>query len=242
MSSRTDDVEPDGRCRAGRAVTTTDGHGTERPCRSRRSLVDRVLDALPYHEAMATAFRPAPPISARTWQTFEVPEGYRAEIIRGELVVTPAPGIGHQHVVIRLGHLLDVAAPDDYIATAAVEWELDVSGAVAMAPQPDILVVERSNAKRIERAPLLAVEILSPSDFHRLDRSDLTRIEGKRLDYAANGLADYVEVDLTGNEPVLRRYELVDGVLVVGDTVTGSDTLIVTRPFRYSVRPIDLVP
>src|SRR5687767_14258226 len=109
---------------------------------------------------MSAESRPVPPISPQTWQTFEVPEGYRAEIIRGELVVTPAAGIGHQHVVIRLGHLLDVAAPDGYLATAAVEWERDVSDAVTMALQPDILFVERS-AERLDRAPLLAVEILS---------------------------------------------------------------------------------
>ena len=36
-----------------------------------------------------------PPVRVADWEAFVVPEGYWAEIIQGELVVTPGTGVDH---------------------------------------------------------------------------------------------------------------------------------------------------
>jgi Uma2 family endonuclease len=93
---------------------------------------------------------------------------------------------------------------------------------------------------RLTTPPALAIEILSPSDANRLERTSVSRIEGKRLDYAGRGLLDYLEVDLSGPEPRVIRFELRDGDLTEVDRVTGQVGLTSDRPFRYSLRPADL--
>jgi Uma2 family endonuclease len=182
----------------------------------------------------------APPISSEFWDRFEVPEAYLAEIVRGELVVTPAPTVLHGFVQIELGALLREQVRPPLRVASGVEWRCDERGVVAMAPQPDLVVIHRKTSELWE-TPALAVEILSPSDSNRLDRSRLTRIEGKRLDYAERGLRDYLEVDLSGEDPVLIRYELRDGELVACERVVGEETLVATRPFAYRLTPTALV-
>jgi hypothetical protein len=49
---------------------------------------------------------------------FEPPEAYRAEIIRGELVLSPAPSLPHARAQKRLLVLLDAAVP------TAIRYEL----------------------------------------------------------------------------------------------------------------------
>ena len=96
----------------------------------------------------------------------EVPaDGRRYELLDGELHVTPAPGTTHQRIVRDLGFRLLTyfherclgevfLAPTDVILT-----DRDVV-------EPDLLVVSdpsQVSVRGIEGAPLLAVEVLSPS-------------------------------------------------------------------------------
>lgn len=184
----------------------------------------------------------APPVRVADWEAFTVPEGYRAEIIRGELVVTPGTGVGHGLAQNRLVALLAGSIPAGYGSISGVEWRLESRGLVAMAPQPDLMVVPLSaEGPAITVPPLLAVEILSPSDFtHRLSNGMIRR-KAKLVDYAVNGLADYLEVDLTGDTPVAIRYELRNGLLVECARVAGRTSLEASRPFAYRFRPADLV-
>jgi Uma2 family endonuclease len=182
-----------------------------------------------------------PRVSSWFWDSFEVPDGYKAEIIREELVVTPSPSKAHQIAVADLEAQDITAPPDGYVCLPGLEWRLDQDGIVAQAPQPDVVVVRRADEKQTD-PPLLAVEVLSPSDHHRLDTHDLTRIEGKRQDFAEHGLQDYLEVDFLEGRRQIRRYELIDGVLDVVETVDGDEVLRATRPFAYSIRPVDLLP
>jgi Uma2 family endonuclease len=182
----------------------------------------------------------APPMLSDSWDRFEVPEPYRAEIVQGELVVTPAPSVLHGSVQVELAAILRAQAPPALRVATGVEWRFDERGIVAMAPQPDLIVIPRKTVTLTD-APALAVEILSPSDANRLERASVTRIEGKRLDYADRGLRDYLEVDLSGGEPTLVRYQLSDGDLVAVERATGAAMLAAARPFPYSVRPADLI-
>ena len=182
-----------------------------------------------------------PPVLVGDWDSLSVPEGYRAEIIRGELVVTPAASVDHGRVQSRLVVILASAAPHDHEPISGVEWRLDTGGVVAMAPQPDLMVVPRSaRGASIDRAPLLAVEILSPSDNQRL-ANGMTRREGKLADYAVNGLADYLEIDLVAPGSVATRYELCDDALVPTGIASGTTLLQANRPFAYEFAPSALL-
>ncbi|HET7487034.1 MAG TPA: Uma2 family endonuclease [Acidimicrobiales bacterium] len=182
------------------------------------------------------------PILVSEWEAVVVPEGYRAEVIRGEFVVTPAPVFHHGRAQSRLLVLLAAAAPSDYEPVIGPEWRLDEDGVVAMAPQPDLMVVPRSTrGPAVTAPPLLAVEVLSPSDLRGRLVDGTTRREGKLADYAANGLNDFLEIDLTGSEPVAIRYEREGTALVEADRVAGTATLRAERPFPYAFRPVDLI-
>ena len=156
--------------------------------------------------------------------------------------MTPGTDLDHGRAQSRLTVLLAAVVPSGFEPVSGIEWRLDVGGVVAMVPQPDIMVVPRSaKGPAILRPPLLAVEVLSPSDVsHRL-ANGMTRREGKLADYAANGLEDYLEIDLTAATPVVVRYELRNDTLVEVGRAKGTAILRAARPFAYEIRPAELV-
>jgi Uma2 family endonuclease len=119
-------------------------------------------------------------------------DGNRYEVVRGELLVTPAPRLWHQEILMRLleslreylrrepvGHLL--CSPAD------ISWGSDDT-----LVQPDLFVVPLEQARtldwaRITDLPLVA-EVLSPSS-RRADRFT------KRLEYQRRGVPVYWIVD-----------------------------------------------
>lgn len=174
---------------------------------------------------------PTAAIPVDWWDEFEPPEGLRAEIIRGELVLSPSASRAHAFVQWRVQQALALAAPPGYEPISGLEWRLANEPIVASAPVPDVMVVAEAG----DLAPLLAVEILSPSDKRRL-ADGMIRIEGKRADYAAHGLAHYLEIDLALR--TITRYHLVDGALVV---VEHERMAVETdEPFPYRLLVSDL--
>ena len=112
-------------------------------------------------------------ISVGDWDRLEVPEGYRAEIIAGELVVSPSAPPRHGAAQAVLTALLVAAVPPGLVVLVDTQWQVSQSGLVATAPRPDILVVEAAaiaGDTRLTSTPVLAVEILSQSDSHLLER------------------------------------------------------------------------
>jgi Uma2 family endonuclease len=167
------------------------------------------------------------------WDQFEPPEGLRAEIIRGELVLSPSASRAHAFVQWRVQQALALAAPPGYGPISGLEWRLANEPIVASAPVPDVMVVAEAG----DLAPLLAVEILSPSDKRRL-RDGMTRIEGKRADYAAHGLAHYLEIDLALR--TVEVYRLENGSLTSLAVARGSEEVRVPEPFPYRLVLDDL--
>jgi Uma2 family endonuclease len=166
------------------------------------------------------------------WDEFEPPDGLRAEIIQGELILSPSASKMHALVIRRLLQILDDAAPEGHMAVTGLEWRLTDETVVASAPIPDVMVVAEAGD---DVDPILAVEVLSPSDRQHLSNG-MTRIEGKRADYAAHGLGHYLEVDLALR--TITRYHLVDGALVVVEHERMAvDT---TEPFPYRLLVSDL--
>jgi Uma2 family endonuclease len=82
-------------------------------------------------------------------------------------------------------------------------------------------------------APLLAVEVLSPSS--RLFDRDLKKAAYQRMGARSCWLVDPVTATLTA-------YELDDdGVYHQVAEVCGDEELVTSRPFRFAVRPIELL-
>ena len=123
----------------------------------------------------------------------------RYEVIRGELFVTPAPGLAHQRAVLELAVLLRGYLERTRLGEVLVapfEVELTEDSAV----QPDVLVITdaargRLTAARLRGAPALAVEVIS----YTSKRTD--RLQKRQL-YLDEGVREYWIVD-----PELRQVE-----------------------------------
>ncbi len=158
-------------------------------------------------------------------------DGHRRELIDGVLVVTPAPGTAHQRCVYRLAALLlGSAGPDSDVLGAPYDYR--VSSTTVL--QPDILVARREDLgeTRLERRPLLVVEVLSPS-------TRLTDLGTKRLAYEAAGVPAYWLVD--PGEPSLTVLRLGDGGYAEEARVMANEGHQAVYPFEVLVVPGDLV-
>src|SRR6266567_2171584 len=105
-------------------------------------------------------------------------DGNRYETVHGELLVTPAPRLVHQHVVGELFVRLY-----DYLKRHPVGRALlspaDISWAPDVLVQPDVFVVRADEFRAFDWASIkhlvLAVEVLSPSS-RRADRFTKRRV------------------------------------------------------------------
>lgn len=153
-------------------------------------------------------------------------DGHRYELIDGVLIVTPAPSPRHQEISGNLYMALRQAAPSDLAVRFA---PLDVAlGDDVM--EPDLLVARQIDftERDLPVAPLLAVEVLSPSTR----RTDLTL---KRSRFEEAGVASYWVVDPTAL--TLTAWELRDGRYVEVADVTGDETFEAELPFPVAITP-----
>lgn len=121
-----------------------------------------------------------------------LPEGTRAELIRGTLVMSPAPRVFHQVLVARFVRALDAAVMADDLGVVLTS-PIDVRLADDLGVQPDIVFVaaERLHIlgdQEIDGAPDLVGEVLSPSTGYY----DAT---AKRLAYAEAGVRELWLID-----------------------------------------------
>jgi Uma2 family endonuclease len=158
-------------------------------------------------------------------------DGHRYELIDGALVVTPAPSRSHQRAAFKLAMLLDTYCPDD-LEVVIAPFDVVLAGDTVM--QPDVLVARRADLTESELpgAPVLAVEVLSPSTKH----IDLML---KRSRFEAAGCPSYWVVDPGG--PSLTVWDLRDGAYVEVGRVAGAGELALTLPFGVTVRPDTLI-
>jgi Uma2 family endonuclease len=159
-------------------------------------------------------------------------DGHRYELIDGSLIVTPTPGSAHQLVLGELYLLLRATCPPDLYVILA---PFTVALADDTELQPDLVVARKADvtAHDLPTAPLLAVEILSPSTR----RLDLT-LKRDRLEAA--GCDVYWCIDPI--ELTLTAWELSEGAFVQVAEVSGDDLFETTRPFPVTITPQDLAP
>lgn len=158
-------------------------------------------------------------------------DGHRYELIDGTLIVTPAPSWRHQRAVARLLKALMDAAADGLEVLAA---PFDVRLADDTVLQPDVLVCRVSDLAQhnLPTAPLLAIEVLSPS-------TRLVDLSLKRARYEAAGCSSYWAVDPTA--PSLTAWELRDGAYVEVASVTAAELFTAAHPFPIALAPQSLV-
>ena len=121
-----------------------------------------------------------------------LPEETRAEIVDGEIIVSPSPINRHQLIVMYLNGLLVRAIPED--------WLVDTSGGVTLESgwnefRPDLQVAPRGAWPRDGRGPSvtevkLVVEVTSPGK-----RNLIRDRETKYAAYARAGIPLYLLVD-----------------------------------------------
>ncbi|NEE02122.1 Uma2 family endonuclease [Phytoactinopolyspora halotolerans] len=158
-------------------------------------------------------------------------DGLQYELLDGILLVTPAPIPLHQETVSELCVQLRRSCPRHLKALVApLDWRPDTRTSL----QPDLLVVARGDIgeQAIIRPPLLAVEVLSPST----GRKDRVLKFSK---YAEAGVASYWIVDPA--RPSIDAYDLVDGAYVEAGSASGSDSVILQRPYPITITPAALV-
>lgn len=160
-------------------------------------------------------------------------DGHRYELLDGTLIVSPAPGFPHQSVQGELYLLLrDACPPHLYVMLAP--FAVRFSRFTEL--QPDILVAELRafTRKNLPTAPLLAVEITSPSTV-LIDRNL------KRAAYARYGVPHYWIVDPDPDAPSITVFELHGEDYIETQSAVGDQQLAVTKPFPVRLRPSDLV-
>lgn len=161
-------------------------------------------------------------------------DGHRYELLDGVLVVSPAPGRWHQEMVLRLYRLLDDHCPDEFHVLVA-PFAVHPDGERHTELQPDVLVARDVDLtdRDLPAAPLLAVEVLSPS-------TRLIDLNLKRAAYERMGSPSFWALD--PEVPDLRVYELdASGAYRLVAHVAGAEAFEAAQPFGVRVVPAALL-
>lgn len=158
-------------------------------------------------------------------------DGLRHERIDGQFVMTPAPGSSHQTISLALAAMIraQVLGSDLKVLTAPFDVVLG-----ADVVEPDIVLARKADftARDLPVAPLLVIEVLSPSTWH-LD-------QGRKRDlYAEAGVPHYWIVD--PETPSITTLTLTDGAYTQAAQVSQDETLTVHDPVALTICPAELL-
>lgn len=168
--------------------------------------------------------------------TFEdlehLPEGNRYEIVDGQLVMSPPPGVNHQYVAGTLRALLQEQLGDAFVVLEAVAIDLHPTYRI-----PDVVVIDTAGfeptATRLDpRHVRLVVEIVSPSSV-TTDRIT------KPAEYAAAGIGAFWRVEMPAT---LIAHVLDEGAYREISTWSAGETAAVAQPFNLAIDLSRLLP
>jgi Uma2 family endonuclease len=165
----------------------------------------------------------------------EIEPGY-SELVEGRLLMSPSPTFRHSRAGSKLWALLDAQVPEECVAVADIDVDLQLGphDGPGTVRRPDVVVVTRTASQRIDReggvlrAPdvLLAVEIVSPGS-RRMD------YVMKRAEYADAGIPHYWIVD--PKEPISLVACHLAGEFGYLDASAGTGVFRTTEPFRVEI-------
>src|SRR5215813_1983957 len=159
-------------------------------------------------------------------------DGRRYELVDGVLIVSPAPAIPHQMVLLDLAIQLRSASPEGVEVLPGPGLRMSEITELI----PDLVVVRRGDLAgvRLTEPPVLAVEIRSPS-------TALFDMNTKKAVYKRFGIASYWVVMPDRDKPSLIAFELENYGYKQVAHVSGQEPFRAERPFPVTVVPSDLV-
>ncbi len=164
----------------------------------------------------------------------EMPDdGHRYELLDGVLIVTPAPSWPHQEAQLDLAVRLRNACPK-HLRVLTAPFAVRPAGNDTEL-QPDILVARYDDLTHVclPAAPVLAVEILSPS-------TALVDLNLKKAAYERFGTQSYWVID--PKVPALFAYERgADGKYRQIAHAADDQPFHATQPFAITVVPSNLI-
>lgn len=148
-----------------------------------------------------------------------LPDEARAELIDGELLMSPSPKFRHQQIVTRMGAILQQHVLNNNLGELVVA-PMDVYLPSGDVVQPDLVFVSKGNSGIIQDwirgAPDVVIEVLSPGAAER-DRFI------KRDLYARNGIPEYWIVD--GESRTIEVFRLKGKAYVPSGYLEPEDTV-----------------
>jgi Uma2 family endonuclease len=159
-------------------------------------------------------------------------DGRRYELVDGLLIVSPAPAIPHQMVLLDLAIQLRSECPEGVEVLPGPGLRMsDITELI-----PDLVVVRRGDlvGVRLTEPPLLAVEIRSPS-------TALFDMNTKKAVYERFGITSYWVVVPDRDNPSLIAFEFIRDSYMEVARVSGDEPFRAERPFPVTVVPSELV-
>jgi Uma2 family endonuclease len=161
-------------------------------------------------------------------------DGLRYELDDGVLVVSPAPMMIHQRVLLRLEVLLDAACPAEFMVVGGPGVEIsEIQYRI-----PDLAVIEAGSVaitdKNLTRPPALAIEIASRSTA-QYDRNR------KKVVYAEFGIPAYWIVEPDPDRPSITAFGLTGGSYAEVGRAAAEERFVSTTPFPVEIVPAELV-
>ena len=162
------------------------------------------------------------PLTIADWDAMPYKEGYRYEIIEGELFVSRSPGLTHQvvltNLLVKIRVFLDKNPIGTFIPGPGVILS-NYSGVI-----PDLVFFSHDvrdtlvKNDRLHGPPSLVVEILSPGSSNiRRDRISKLQL------YAKHGVPEYWIIDLKNRS--IERYVNQGSSLILQETLGEEETL-----------------
>lgn len=155
-------------------------------------------------------------------------DGRRYELLDGAIFVTPAPGFGHQDVVMRLAVKLFQAIEGTELVVLSAPFDVVLSELTVV--EPDLLVAPRSQftERDLSSPPLLVVEVRSRS-------TAAVDAVIKRELYEQAGVHSYWLID--PRDPSITVLELAAGRYEEAGRAVRGDSIYVTAPVPMRLTP-----
>ena len=164
----------------------------------------------------------------------QTPEGGKFQLIGGEILEMTSPSLYHQRIITRLSTFINNFLSNHPIAEVFVA-PLDVYFSETEVYQPDIILLltesfSKMKENKIEGAPDLVVEVLSPSTAYY-------DLKHKKSIYEKNGVREYwivdpiektVEIFIFQNSKFISTGELSKNEIAKSKLIVGLEVSLET--------------